>query len=157
MSMTLDDIRKLATDHDHFLIERPIRTLAWFALAVLEALDAAGCVDDECCETDHVTVRHLRANILRNLGSLLHQQGQIQEARDAFATGEALLRQVGAQIDLGRLLAVRAEMELDVGNSEAARSLLHETEVLMEGVHSSPNSEFQRKLDQLRQALADRP
>jgi hypothetical protein len=32
-------IRSIAEAHDHFLVERDVRVLAWFAIAVLDALD----------------------------------------------------------------------------------------------------------------------
>jgi len=32
------DIRAIAEAHDHFLVEREVRTLAWFALAVIKVL-----------------------------------------------------------------------------------------------------------------------
>ena len=88
------------------------------------------------------------------MASLLHGQGSIDAAREALATGEALLRQVDARLELSRLLCIRSEIERGSGNPAAALMTLSEAEALALAIGSGPDSELGRMIAKLRQALA---
>jgi tetratricopeptide (TPR) repeat protein len=92
--------------------------------------------------------------ILAHLASLLLRQGSIGPARKAVTTGETLLRQVDARLELGQLLCIRAELEHGTGNTSAAFTTLGEAEDIAIRIGTGPDSELGRMIAKLRQTLA---
>ena len=93
--------------------------------------------------------------ILGGLSAVELRLGRLPEARDLLVQGETILRETGEQVDLGKLLCSRGLLELDRGNLADAQLILTETEALAEKVGTGPDSEFGRKLDELRAAMLD--
>lgn len=74
--------------------------------------------------------------------ALLAAQGRVGEARAAFRGGDELLRQVGDQLGLGKLLCGRARVELADGKQDAAQLALSEAEAIGAGPLSELGAEI---------------
>ena len=87
-------------------------------------------------------------------GDLLAQLRRFDEARASLQAGEALLRKVGDQHALVRLLCARGHAEDAAGCAAAAREALAAAEALATASGVQPESEPGRALAALREALA---
>jgi ATP/maltotriose-dependent transcriptional regulator MalT len=87
------------------------------------------------------------------LGVLLFHQGRLREARAALETGEAALREVGFDLELGVVLCDRARVDLALGEPDAASARLTEAESLSERVDAGPDSELGRAIAEVRAAF----
>lgn len=74
--MTIEEIRKLAEGYDHFLVERPVRTMAWFILSVLEAMNQRDA---------HLAQCQREADTLRQHEAYDEAEYQMTELRAAIA------------------------------------------------------------------------
>jgi len=66
----------------------------------------------------------LLVNVLTNLGALLHEQGQLEEARQIYERGLVLARQSGEQMFIAMLLTNLAELTEDLDALQEAMRLL---------------------------------
>ena len=112
--------------------------------------DARTCY--EAALVIHREVRDRRSEGIAHvrLGKLSLQGGVINEARQELAAGEAIIREVGDPIELGKLLCARGELESGTGEEAAARTTLGEVEALANRLEAGPDSELGRKLAKLR-------
>jgi hypothetical protein len=90
------------------------------------------------------------------LAGLFHRQGDPAAAREALAAGEQRLRQTGSRLELGTLLCIRAEVDHEAGNTEAARAALREAESLAQHLETGPDSELGRLLTKVRGIASSR-
>ena len=74
----------------------------------------------------------------------------MEAAREALKASEAILREVKAVPDLGKLLCIRAELELRSEIGADAQAILAEAEALAIQSGSGPESELGRMLAQAR-------
>jgi hypothetical protein len=100
-------------------------------------------------------VGHARTEggVLGSLGELLATQGRIEEGREALSDGERILRQIGDQLGLGKLLCARARVELADGKKDAAHSALIEAEALAAATGAGPQSKLGSDIGKLRIAV----
>ena len=82
------------------------------------------------------------------------RDGHIAEAGALLAQGEALLRGVGYQLELGKLLCTRGRADAASGDEHRAAAALAEAESLATAFGASPESELHHEIDKLRKALA---
>ena len=113
------------------------------------------------CEQALVVLRDVRnarheGAALSLRGDLLAQLGRFEEARASLQAGEAILRKVGDQHALVRLLCARGHAEAAAGNPAAAHEALGAAEALAAASGVMPESEPGRALAALRAALAQR-
>ena len=92
--------------------------------------------------------------VLGNLGALLAGQGDLGDAREAFCEGEALLRKVGDRLELAKLLCARGLVEVNAHNLGVASSALAEAASIAVATKAGPDSELDREIVKLREALA---
>ena len=97
--------------------------------------------------------RRFEGMALGNLGKLHLMEDRMEDARDALARGEELIREVDDRFGLGKLLCVRAELEHRGGDIAAARATLGEAEALAAQLAAGPDSEVGHLLVKLRRAL----
>jgi hypothetical protein len=71
---------------------------------------------------------------------LAAKRGHAAAARESLAQGEAILRQLGDGLELGKLLCRRAECELLAGDRAAARAAIEEAERLRDATASGAGS-----------------
>ena len=66
---------------------------------------------------------------------------------------EPILREIGARLELARLLCVRAELEQSSGNAESARAALEEAEAFAAELETRATSELGRALARARGSI----
>ena len=75
------------------------------------------------------------------------------EARRNVDAAEAIARDLNARHELARILSVRAMIEHECGNADAARAAMQEAEKCAEGITLPPDSEIGRSLARAREML----
>jgi predicted ATPase/class 3 adenylate cyclase len=100
--------------------------------------------------------RRNEGTTLGSLADLLASQGKLDEALERLRSGEVLLRDIGDQMELGKLLCIRGRADLVAGRAVDARAALAEANALAAATGAGPESELQREIARLRAHL-DRP
>lgn len=91
------------------------------------------------------------------LGRLHLDQGRLDAADEAITRGDALLREVGEQVERSELLCVRGHLALTCGDRAAARAALAEAEAGARSLGAADTSELGRDVAALRAALEPSP
>ncbi len=88
------------------------------------------------------------------LGKLHLAQGRFDDARETLRQGEALLRGVGEQVELAKLLCTRGQLEQALGERDTALATLAETIAAERALGAGPQSEVGQAVAELRKVLA---
>jgi predicted ATPase/class 3 adenylate cyclase len=122
-------------------------------LAQGRTADARRCLDAALPMVREAHDRRIEGHVRGRLASLADMEGAPELAREHFAAGEALLREVGDPMVLGLLLCGRARLELRLAQTDVARGLADEVDVLAARLSAGPDSELGRELAQVRELL----
>ncbi|MEO8921533.1 MAG: tetratricopeptide repeat protein [Caldimonas sp.] len=98
-----------------------------------------------------VTDQRSEGIVLGYLGDLRAQQGQIGEAREAMASAEALLREVGDALELAKIRCMRGRVEFDAGDHDLAAAALADAERLARETGADSASALYREIASLRE------
>ncbi len=93
--------------------------------------------------------RRLEGVMLGSIGLLRARKGEHALAESQFSAGELVLRSMGDQLELGRLLCSRAEGHHRRGDASAARACLVEAQSLAASVGATPSTELGRALSRV--------
>jgi predicted ATPase len=116
---------------------------------------ARSCLDAALPLAREALDRRIEGHVHGCIALLAEREGDPGVAQEHFATGEALLRDVGDPMVLGLLLCGRARLALSLAQPGVARRIVDEVAVLAAQVSAGSDSELGRRLADLRQALAD--
>jgi predicted ATPase/class 3 adenylate cyclase/Tfp pilus assembly protein PilF len=100
----------------------------------------------------HVKVGNRRDQgiVLGILAELFAAEGHLEKAQDAIDRGEALLRGVGNQIEIAKVMCARGFVNLAMGSPPAARMALGEAETISLAIGADTDSDLGRKIAALR-------
>ena len=99
--------------------------------------------------------RRVEAHAIGGLAALALRQGRTAEAAARLAEAEATLRELDDRPLLAELLCTRGLVELARADRAAARAALAEAEQIAAAVNADAGSGLGRRIERLRQALAD--
>jgi predicted ATPase/Tfp pilus assembly protein PilF len=94
--------------------------------------------------------RYFEAGCLTFLALIRLDQREYAEAGRNLDAAQAIARELNARHELARILSVRAMVEHECGNTEAARDAMREAESYAEGITLPPDSEIGRSLARAR-------
>ncbi len=97
--------------------------------------------------------RRAEGGVLGALAELLAAQSKFNDARQALQSGEAILRELGDQLGLGKLLCIRAMVDIEVGEADRAQEAFIEAGALARAAGAGPGSDLGSRLVLLQDRL----
>ncbi len=124
------------------------------------SLIAQGAHDEALTYGEAALAIHLETGNLRSQGATFGHlaairaaRGERDEARRLAVRGEERLREVGDSLELGKLLCIRGEIDLDRGDPDSATRACDEAAALAAGAGADGDTELSRMLERLRERV----